>query len=172
MMKPEEFKGLRVGSSPSFMGFFKALGASPGVVAISDLYRAMEKGTLDGYVTSMPVFVTMGLYQKTSYVIDYSFYRNPSPLIVNLDKWKSLPAHLQKVIEDTAIELEKTWEPFDKPEQASLRKKVIDEGVQFYKLPPDTEKWYRAAAYEGAWEDDAKIYPSEVVNKLKGFFKP
>jgi len=38
---------------------------------------------------------------------------------VNLAKWKSLPAHLQKIIEDTAVELETTWEPVDKPVQAT-----------------------------------------------------
>jgi len=171
MTKPEDFKGLKLGSSPSFLGFFKGVGGSPVVVPISEYYTAMERGVMDAYATSMTVFIAMGLYQKTKYVIDHPFYRNPSPLIVNLAKWKSLPAHLQKIIEDTAIELETTWEPVDKPVQATLRKKAIDEGVEYYKLPPDVEKWYFTAAYDAAWEDDAKIYPPEVFSKLKGFFK-
>lgn len=171
IMKSEDFKGLKLGSSPSFVGFFKGLSASPVVIPIAEYYTAMERGVVDGFVSSMTVFVAMGLHQKTKYVIDHPFYRNPSPLIVNLGKWKSLPAHLKKIIEDTAIELETTWEPVDKPVQVTLRKKALDQGVVFHKLPPDVEKWYLTTAYDAAWEDDGKIYPPEVVTKLKGFFR-
>jgi TRAP-type transport system periplasmic protein len=171
VMKPEDFKGMKLGSSPSFLGFFKGLGTSPVVVPMADYYTAMERGVIDGYVTSLTVFTAMGLYQKTKYVIDHPFYRNPSPLIVNLAKWKSLPPHLQKIMQDTAIELETTYEPADTPGQVAMRKKTTDAGVEYHKLPPETEKFYFTAAYDAAWEDDAKIYPPEVVAKLKEFFK-
>ena len=171
MMKPEDFKGVKMGSSPSFVAFFKGLGSAPVVLPIPEYYPAMERGVIDANVSSITIFIAIGLYQKTKYVIDHPFYRNPSPLIVNLDKWNSIPPHLQKIMEDTALELETTWEPVDKKAVDSMRKKAVDAGVEFYKLPPDVEKWFMNTAYDAAWEDDARLYPPEIVNKLKTFYK-
>jgi len=171
MTKPEDFKGVKMGSSPSFVAFFKGLGAAPVVLPIVDYYTAMERGVIDANVSSITIFIAMGLYQKTKYVIDHPFYRNPSPIIVNLKKWNSLPPHLQKIMQDTAIELEETWPPVDQEAEGKMIKKAKDAGVEFYKLSPDVEKWFMNAAYGAAWEDDAKLYPPEIVNKLKQFFK-
>jgi TRAP-type C4-dicarboxylate transport system substrate-binding protein len=167
-MKKEDFAGMKIAGSPSFFGFFKALGAAPtNVGGLKDYYTGMERGVLDAHVGSIGVFIAIGSFEVTKYVIDHPYYMNGASILMNLKKWNSLPKHLQRIMMDTAIELETAWKPVQEKEEGKLRQMAEKKGVEFYKLPPDIAEWYLNAAYEGGWESDTKKYPPDVVAKFK-----
>lgn len=165
--KPEDFKGIKFGGAPLFHGFFKGLGGSTATIPLTEYQTAMERGVIDAHSGSIGVFIAVGSYEVTKYVIDHFFYSNSASILVNLEKWNSIPKHLQDIMQETAIELEKTWPSVREREEAKLRKVAMNAGVEFYKLPPDVAEWYLETAYEEGWNDDAKKYPAEIVQKFK-----
>jgi len=46
------------------------------------------------------------------------------------------------------------------------RMKMLDAGVEFYKLSPDVADWYLKTAYDAAWEYQQKRFP-KVTPELK-----
>lgn len=168
---PSDFKGMKIGASPSFHGYTKGLGAVNVSLHISEYYSAMERGVVDAFITSMGVFVGTGAHEVTKYALDEPFYTTTNALLVNLKTWNSIPKHLQKIIAEIAIEQEKTWLTINDAEIARLKKKAIKAGVEFYKLSPSIEKWNYNAAYEVAWEEDEKRFPPDIVRKMRSVLK-
>jgi TRAP-type transport system periplasmic protein len=169
--KPEDFKGMKIGASPSFHGYTKGLGAVNTSIQISEYYSAMERGIVDAFTASLGVYMGIGAYEVTKYVLDEPYYATNSALLVNLKKWNSIPEDLQKIIEKAAIEQEKAWPTIRDAEEKRLRGIAEKAGVEFYKLSPEVKKWYYDAAYETAWKEDAKRFPPEIVQKLKSVLK-
>jgi TRAP-type C4-dicarboxylate transport system substrate-binding protein len=165
--KPQDFKGMKIGASPMFLGFLKGLGVTPVTMPLTDYYTGLERGVIDGHIGSISVFVGVGSYEVAKYTVDYPYWSTPNLIMFNLKKWNSLSPHLQKIIEEAAIAQEKAWPAINKKEEGKLINKAIKAGVDFYKLSPETAEFFHRAAYDMAWEDDAQKYPAEVVNGLK-----
>jgi TRAP-type C4-dicarboxylate transport system substrate-binding protein len=169
--KPEDFKGMKIGASPIFFGFLSGLGTTPTGMPLTDYYTALERGVIDGHIASMSVFVGIGSHEVAKYAVRYPYWSTPNAIMFNLKKWNSLPPHLQKLFEEAAIEQEKAWPAINKVEEGKIQQKAIDAGVEFYELPPETAKFFHRAAYDKAWEDDAKKYPAKVVNGLRALIE-
>jgi TRAP-type C4-dicarboxylate transport system substrate-binding protein len=169
--KPEDFKGMKIGASPSFHGYTKGLGAINTTIQIRDYYTAMERGIVDAFTASFGVFVATGSSEVTKYVLDEPFYMTTSPILVNLKKWNSIPGHLQKIIVQAAKEQESAWPAIRDRAESNLKEKVKKAGVELYKLSPSARKWYYDAAYETAWREDAKRFPPDIVQRLQSVLR-
>ena len=167
----EDFKGLKIGGSPSFLAFFKALGATPVKASLKEYYPSVERGVFDGNIVGLNVYVATGEYEVAPYVIDHFFYKATPTVIMNLKKWNSLPDHLKKLVTEVQIETEKAWPDVFDEETAMLRAKATKGGAKFIKLPPDVGKWYFDTAYSAGWADDAKKYPASSMEKFRKIFK-
>jgi TRAP-type C4-dicarboxylate transport system substrate-binding protein len=165
--KPEDFKGLKLGGSTAFHGFYRELGASIATLAIPEYHSAMERGVVDGVVTSLPVGIQFGLHEISKCLILPSFYRATPALPVNLKKWNSLPKHLQDLMTECMAEFEKEFAVFEKEERASDLKRVEAAGVEIIRYQPDMAKWFLNAAAEGAWKNAEKRFPGDVIPKLR-----
>jgi len=49
---------------------------------------------------------------------------------------------------------------------AAARQKLVEAGVEIYKLSPDVAEWYLETAYNSAWEYQQERFP-EVTPKLR-----
>jgi TRAP-type C4-dicarboxylate transport system substrate-binding protein len=170
-MKPEDFKGMKLGGSAAFLGFLRGLGATPVVMPLTEYYTAMERGVIDGHIGSLSVWMNTGSYEITKCAIDYPYWSSPNAIMFNLNKWNSLPAHLQKMIQEVVIEQEAAWPAINDREEAKMKQKAVHSGVEFFKLSPETAKFFHRAAYDLTWEEDAKKYPAEIVNGLRALIQ-
>ena len=76
-----------------------AWGASPIAMAPPDLYEAIEKKNIDGYIFEPAGICNFSLQEITDYYTDYPLYDGPFGLIMNLDQWNSLPEEYQEIID-------------------------------------------------------------------------
>jgi TRAP-type C4-dicarboxylate transport system substrate-binding protein len=167
ILKQADFTGLKLGSSGSFVAFFKGIGAVPTTLPITDYYTGLERGVIDGNVGGLNTFVQSALYEVSPYVIDTPFYGTTVTVMMNLNTWNSLSDNMKNLILTTQKEVEAAWPAIHDSNIASLRKQAEDKKTKFYKLDPDVEKWFLDTAYNAAWEGDAKTYPADVVQKIK-----
>lgn len=164
--KPEDFKGLKLGGSTAFHGFYQELGASVMTVAIPDYHSAMERGVVDGITSSLQVGLQFGLQEVSKCLIVPGFYRATPALIVNLKAWNRLPKHLQDLLTENMIEFEKIFPAFERKARVSALERVRKAGVEIVKFPPKMEKWYLAAARNGEWKYAEKRF-GDIIPKLR-----
>lgn len=104
----EDFKGLRIRAVPVYLPWLTAAGAEPISLPSSEIYSALERGVVDGFGWNSAGMSDWSLHELVNYAI-YPQHMNVINLIImNYDKWQSLPDWAKEALTAAAIELEKT----------------------------------------------------------------
>lgn len=130
-----DFTGIKMRDNPIYGAFFRALKATTHPMKSSQVYSALEKG-----VVNASAWATIGLkglkWDKfLRHGIEPEFYQTDIGWTMNLDKWKSLSAKEQKIIQSTVILHEVAarakLQDLAKKERATLKA----EGMKFHSAP-------------------------------------
>lgn len=88
------------GNSGPPTNFIQDLGASPVPVAIGDLYQAVDNGTIDSVITDWHAIYSFKLYELFNYYVDENIGVSTYFMLMNKDKYESLPADLQQILDE------------------------------------------------------------------------
>jgi TRAP-type mannitol/chloroaromatic compound transport system substrate-binding protein len=155
----DDLKGLKM----RFLGLgaktMEKLGVSTQLIAVGDVYPALELGTIDAAEIANPAIdAKIGLQQvaKWNYFPGWHQQTTLLEVIVNGDKWKALStAH--KAMFETACE---AGIAFSMAEGGAIQPDAIDalkaKGVKLERLPPEILTALEAAWKEVAAEESAK----------------
>ncbi len=80
----------------------KLWGAVPRLTKIEDLYMSLQRGAVNGCVFPWVALKAFRLTEVTDSHTVLNFTAGQNPIVMNLDKWKSLPPDVQKVFEELA----------------------------------------------------------------------
>ncbi|MBA5638991.1 TRAP transporter substrate-binding protein [Duganella sp. LX20W] len=99
--KPADFKGLkmRIQSSTVLDAQMRALGASPQVLAFSDVYRALQTGVVDGTENPPSNMYTQKMYEVQRHVTVSNHGYLGYAVIVNKKFWDGLPGDIRGALE-------------------------------------------------------------------------
>jgi TRAP-type C4-dicarboxylate transport system substrate-binding protein len=95
----ETLKGLKIrtlGGPPSDM--IKALGGTPVLMGLPDIYEALDKGVIDGIEFSWGGTLSNKYYYPCHYFTDMNTTVAQFAIIMNREKWNSLPKDIQDAI--------------------------------------------------------------------------
>ena len=107
IVKPEDLQGikLRVPGGVWRVKMFKAYGANPTPLAFSEVFVALQTGAMDGQENPLAQ-IASGRFQEVQKFLSMTGHvYTPSYLIAGVS-WKRLPADVQKILADTAIEMQ------------------------------------------------------------------
>ncbi len=126
-------------------------GASPITMAPPDIYEALEKKNISGYIFEPSGITNFSLEEQTKYYTDLQMYDGPFALIMNMDEWNNLPAEYQQIIDDlsgkeASIGAAKAFA--DAVEAA--RDKIEAAGGEFVSVSDDAKAEFAVAADEYA----------------------
>lgn len=160
-------KGLRIRTSPMYVDFLKALGATPVSTKPGDVYQALERGVVDGFMWPLFSIRPWGWHEVAKYVVGPPFYKVSHSLLVNVDTWeKKIPKKIQDVLMEAlrleVIQIDANTEKNIKDEFVLLKKAGL-EIVEF--SPAETQK-YLDMAYEEGWKGQLKM-EQEDTTKLR-----
>lgn len=106
-----------------------ALGAVPVVLSPTDVYDALSKGVADGAVVISDALTTLkwgDVLHYTTMNVSTSFVNN-GYVVMNLNKWKSLPPDVQQTIDklsdEYVVKMSKLWDQKEKDAIATLKSK-------------------------------------------------
>lgn len=166
--KPQGMAGKKIRVSPFYVPFMKALGASPVILPPTEIYPALERGVVDGYGWAATGIVDHRWHEVCKYVIGHGVWQACLEILMNLDTYKKLPKNLQKVLDDSIIEVEKEAAAFWAKTVESDWKKLLDAGVTRIEFSPQDAKFYVDLAYSSSWADVMKnIKPQDLGPKLQ-----
>ncbi len=98
--KLEDLEGVKLRAAGTGVEWMKLLGAAPVGMPQSDVPEALQKGVIQGNVTSMDVLKDMKYAEYCPFVTVGNLWVVPFAVVMNKNKWNSLPNDVKKVFDD------------------------------------------------------------------------
>ena len=164
----EDLKGKRIRVFPTLLPIVKALGAEPIVMGMGDIFTAMERGTIDGYMQG-PLAQAQQFEGLVKTVIFPGVYRAGFPVLINKKTWGKMSTDLQQRLTtflrwDFAYRMDYIWGQ-DIADNIELMKAA---GFNILELPADEAARYEQMAMDAAWAVTAANAGDEVAAELRG----
>lgn len=107
IVRPEDMEGLklRIGESKMAIDTFVMLKANPTPIAMSELYAALQLGTVDGQENPTGRALSAKYYEVQKYLSISRHQHVFEPLVMNLEKFESLPEEFRRVLLDAGGEV-------------------------------------------------------------------
>lgn len=170
--KPEELAGMKIRVSPLTRQFAEALGTAPITMPAGDIYLAMERKTVDGFIWPLyDTFNEMGWPEVTKYAIDYPLYQGIAGIFANLNVWNKLSGSQQKLITDAHIAAANWNVEFFKQQHASQRERAIKAGMKFIKFSEADGARYVKTAEDALWPYFQKNLSAEDYQTIRKLLK-
>ena len=162
-----DLTGYKMRSSPTYSPFFKAMGAIPIIMAASEMYTALQRGVVKGLAWPEGALAKYGVQKFLKYRVYPGFYRSGSMVLINLDKWKTLPKSVQDKLTKFGLAFEQGSEPILRKKANTDNEKLWASGLQKYELKGEARKAYMRTVYELAWEARKNANYTVPFAKLK-----
>ncbi len=172
-----DLKGLDLRASGGAAKTLKAWGANQIGMPMSATPEALQKGVVKGLFSSLEVMKDFKFAEICKYVTVTDAVIYPFSVVMNLDKWNSLPKDVQQVMEDLAREhSEWTGSYMDNHIVESIDWSKKEQGVEVITLSADEKaKWDKLLEpIMSDWiaETNKKGFPAEaIVSDIKEFMK-
>ena len=136
---PADMRGvkLRMPGTPTWLFMGETLGANPTPLSFSEVYLALQTGTIDAQDNPLPTVRNASFYEVTKYIVLTDHFINPIMPIINEQKWQSL-TDAQKDIVMVAIEsARRLCDELNLQQEAELLDFFANEGMVI--IEPDKE---------------------------------
>lgn len=165
---PKDFAGKKIRVFPPFIPLIKALGAVPINLPMGDIYTAMERGAVDGFVMTHFGFVKdFSWHEVTKHAIDYPVYQGTAIILVNPKTWSQVPESVQKkMIQFKKRKIDPAINKFYAELSDEDWQLMVDKGVKPIKFSDADGKAFLKTAYDAAW-DHVNSKSPELGPKLK-----
>jgi tripartite ATP-independent transporter DctP family solute receptor len=130
--KPEDMKGMkiRVMENPVYIDTYKALGAHPTPMSVTEIYMGLKQGVIDGADSAPYAFLYWKL-QETAKYCSYTNHLNPPAYMVCSAKWyNSLSKDLQNIVMRVSNEVADRHARLWAKDREDCDKKLREYGVQ------------------------------------------
>lgn len=164
----DDLKGKRIRVFPTLLPIVKALGAEPIVMSMGDIFTAMERGAIDGYMQG-PLAQAQQFEGLVKTVIFPGVYRAGFPVLINKDTWGMMSPDLQQRLttflrDDFAPRMDNIWGDAITDNIAQMKAA----GFTILKLPADEAARYEQMAMDAAWAVTAANAGDEIAAELRG----
>jgi C4-dicarboxylate-binding protein DctP len=157
---PADFRGLkmRIQSSKVLDGQMRALGATPQIMAFSEVYQALQTGVVDGTENPPSNLYTQKMHEVQKYltlsdhgVVEYA-------VIVNKKFWEGLPADIRATLEGAMKDATTYTNDIAKQQNDEALEKVKASGkTQIITLTPEEKKAWKKSVLKVHRDNEATI---------------
>ena len=135
---PDDLKGLkiRVPVVPLWVGMFKALGAAPVSLPLSEAYQALQTKVADAQENPLALIDSNKFYEVQKYCSLTNHAWDGFWFIANGKIWKSIPPDIQKIMQKNINAAAKKQRDDIAKATGELQKSLEAKGLQFNKVDP------------------------------------
>jgi len=150
LRETKDFRGqkMRIQSSKVLEAQMRALGASPQVMAFSEVYQALQTGVVDGTENPPSNLYTQKMHEVQKYVTKSDHGYLGYAVIVNKAFWEGLPADIRTALEEAMVESTAYADEIAKQENDDSLAKVAASGKsEIIELTPEQKaSWKKTLA--------------------------
>jgi C4-dicarboxylate-binding protein DctP len=170
LRKPDDVKGLkmRIQSSKVLDAQMRALGALPQVMALSEVYQALQTGVVDGTENVISNFYTQKMYEVQKYVTLTDHGYIGYAVIANKKFWDGLPADIRTTLEGAMKDATVYANEIAKKENDDALEGVRKSGrTQVITLTPEEKRAWKKALIKVHAEMEGRIGKGLVAEIYK-----
>ena len=173
----DDIQGLDLRASGGAAQILKAWGANQVGMPMSATPEALQKGVVKGLFSSLEVMKDFKFAEICRYATLTETVIYPFAVVMNMDRWNSLPDDVKKVMDDLRVEqAEWTGNYMDNHVKESIKWSKKTYQVEFIELPPtEKSKWdAKVQSITKKWilDKKSKGFPAEqIVEDINGLIK-
>ena len=162
-----DLEGKRIRVFPTLLPLVKGLGAEPIVLPMEEIYTALERGTIDGFMQG-PLGQAAQFEGLVKTVVQPGVYRAGFPVLMNMDLFNQMSPDLQDRLmtflrEDFAPRMDNIWADDIATERAAQEAA----GFNYVMLSDEEAARFEAIAMDAAWAMTAENAGAEVTAELR-----
>lgn len=130
---PDDLKGLkvRVPNVPIFVKFWDELGAKPTPMAFSEVFTSLQQNTIEAQENPLSLIDSASFFEVQKNVNLTAHVRSWIYVVIGQDKLESMPADLQGIVKQAAVEMQQYENELFKQEEEKLKVKLAEAGMSF-----------------------------------------
>ncbi|HWO97355.1 MAG TPA: TRAP transporter substrate-binding protein [Bacillus sp. (in: firmicutes)] len=134
-----DFKGLKIRTMQNevHLDAFSKLGANPSPMAFSEVFTALETGTVDGQENPLATIQTQKYNEVQDYLSLTKHVYTPFVFLVSKKFWDSLSEEEQKIMREAALEAGEYQRELNKRENEKALKNLKEEGMKINEVKPE-----------------------------------
>lgn len=166
VMTPADLAGvnLRMPGSDAWQFLGKALGANPTPMAFTEVYTALQTGSVDGQDNPLPTVVDAKFYEVTKQVSLTSHLVDLNYIAFSKAVWDKLTPEQQAVVQKAADDAAESGRQAQLQKEEELVAFLKEKGLEIYEPDLKAFRDHVQAQYVGS--DFAKSWPEGVLEKI------
>lgn len=142
---PDDMQGLkiRVMDSPIYIEMFTEMGASPTPMSLTEVYTALQQGTVDGQDNPYSTFVSTKFYEIQKYFTNLDHTFDFTGFIISNDFLQSLNEATRELIIECGKEAQQASYDYAVESEARLIQTVEDSGMEIYTLSDEERELFK-----------------------------
>jgi len=157
----DDLQGLKLRAAGTGVDIMKLLGAAPEGMPMSAVPEALQKGVVQGLVSSLEVLKDMKFAEYCKFCTFTDLWVVPFAVVMNKQKWDSLPDDVKKVFDGLSREQAQwTGKYADDHAKAAIEWAKKEHNVEFMSLSPE-----EMAKWKAKVEPQVKEYISRAKEK-------
>jgi len=166
VMTPADLAGvnLRMPGTDAWQFLGKALGANPTPMAFTEVYTALQTGSVDGQDNPLPTVVDAKFYEVTNQIALTSHLVDLNYVAFSKAVWDDLSADQQATVQAAAEAAAESGRQAQLEKEASLVSFLTEQGLEIYE--PDLAAFRTHVQGQYAGSELAASWPEGVLEKI------
>lgn len=162
-----DMRGLKIRTTPNpaHVQAFRLLGAVPTPMAFTELFTALETGTVDGQENPVTLILNAKFFEIQKHLSLTRHAFTTGPVVMNKAKFDAMPADAQKILLQVAVECAGVQRQMNEDTEGSSLAELKKAGMQAVETP-DRDSFVKAIGNEVEKEFVGK-YGSDVLDAIK-----
>ena len=168
-----DLKGRKIRVPPLTRFFVKKIGAEPVTLPPSEVYLALERGTVEGFTWPYyDGFTAFGWHKISKFVIGHPLYRDGVSIMMNLAKWNKLSGDAKKVMLDAVGPVQGWTAGWVSAFQAQQLKEMLRGGMKLVTFSDKEAAQWETTANEALWAQFKSVMSADeyaTARRLLGY---
>ena len=172
----DDFKGevLRA-NTDTYNALCTALGSSTMACSGGEMYENFSKNVMSGTMIDVTVIAATKSYEVAPYLMDYNFGTNSGFVAMNEAVYQSLPADLQKMLDDSFESLSYAIATSCNDNVKELYGGVFEQNMTVYEASDELVEAFESITKEKIWSNWENVVterggnPSELFDEIQAF---
>lgn len=138
----EDFEGLKIRTMENdlHLDAFRALGANPTPMAFTELFTAMQQGTVDGQENPVATIYLEKFYEVQDYVSSTHHVYSPFVFLMSKEFYDGLTDEQQTIVRDAALEAGKYERKLNREANEKYVEDLQNEGMTYTEITPEARQ--------------------------------
>lgn len=147
-----DLDGVKLRDNPIYGAFFRALGATTHNMAATEVYSALEKGTVNASAWTSIGLMDLKWDKFLRHRIDPKFYQTDIGVIINLSSWNKLGSEAKDILRKAVIEHEESSRAARLADVEREEKILKDAGMKMWPIEGEGASRYLRIAVDSAYD--------------------